>query len=102
MKGERDLREDIIESPYGGARSTVEIKGTGNEGGHCNTVIASAQIKVGKSVVASFTIEGKELAVALDNMEDGLHTVICTPDERRSFFKPNKPTHDGNHSGRTN
>jgi hypothetical protein len=57
---------------------------------------------VGKTMVVRFRAGGKDLAVALDNTQGGWHAVICTPDEERAFFRPNKPAQDGNHRTWTN
>jgi hypothetical protein len=64
--------------------------------------INAPSFTVGKSLVVPFTVGGRELAVALDNMEDGWHALICTPDEERAFFRPSNPAQDGNHRTRTN
>jgi len=64
--------------------------------------INAPSFTVDKSLVVPFTVGGKELAMALDNTEGGWHAVICTPDEERAFFRPNKPAQDGNHRTWTN
>jgi hypothetical protein len=53
--------------------------------------------KVGRSLIVPFTADGKELVVTLDSREDGWHAMICTPEEERELFVPNRSITDGQH-----